>query len=62
MIRRKKVKDFNFYLMSYVDGIAVDRKLNAVNDEEKLYWLNKISEIMVKVHSIKARIWIYRSI
>ena len=51
----KKVKDFNFYLMSYVDGIAVDRKLNAVNDEEKLYWLNKISEIMVKVHSIKGQ-------
>ena len=51
----KKVKDFNFYLMSYVDGIAVDKKLNAVNNEEKLYLLNKISEIMAKVHSIKGQ-------
>jgi len=51
----KKAKDFNFYLMSYVEGIAVDKKIKEANDEDKLHWLNKISKIMVKVHSVKGQ-------
>ena len=47
------IRDFNFYLMSYLDGIAIDKKINSVNYAEKIFWLNKISKIMAKVHSVK---------
>ena len=49
------VKDFNFFLMSYVEGIAVDKKIMTVDDDEKLLWFNKISKIMAKVHSVKGQ-------
>ncbi len=49
----KYVRDFNFYLMSYIDGIAIDKKMNSVNYDEKIYWLDKISKTMAKVHSVK---------
>ena len=49
------VKDFNFFLLSYVEGIAVDKKIKTVDDDEKLFWLNKVSGIMAKVHSVKGQ-------
>ena len=49
------VKDFNFFIFSYIEGIAVDKKINTVNDEEKLFWLSEISSIMAKIHSLKGR-------
>ncbi len=50
-----QVKDFNFFLMSYIEGIAVDKKIKTVDDYEKLVLLNKVSEIMAKVHSVKGK-------
>ena len=49
------VKDFNFFLISYIEGIAVDKKIKTVDDNEKLIWFNKISRIMAKVHSVKGK-------
>tara|TARA_B100000989_G_C19528814_1_gene468483 strand:- start:2944 stop:4050 length:1107 start_codon:yes stop_codon:yes gene_type:complete len=50
-----KVKNFNFFFMSYVEGIAVDKKIKIVDDYEKLILLNKVSSIMAKVHSVKGK-------
>ena len=47
------IKNFNFFFMSYVEGISIDKKMNSVTDYEKCLWIDKISSLLVKVHSIK---------
>jgi aminoglycoside phosphotransferase (APT) family kinase protein len=49
------VKNFRFFLMTYIEGIAVDKKIQSVSDDEKLFWLKKISGMMVKIHATKGK-------
>jgi predicted Ser/Thr protein kinase len=51
------VREFNYFLMSFVPGIAIDNAMRIANEKEQSYLVNKIATIYVRVHKIKGECW-----
>ncbi len=49
----RRVGEFRFFLMEYVEGIAIDRKIRASSPTERLRLLEQVAAIYARVHSIE---------
>lgn len=47
------VGDFRFFLMEYVEGTAIDRRIHASSSVERLRLLDQVAAVYARVHSIQ---------
>ena len=45
-------RDFLFFLMEYVEGIAIDRQLKSSSAAQRLKLLDRVAEIYARIHSV----------